>query len=313
MAPAKLNLGLRIVGRRPDGYHLLSSLFVPLTLADELTVSLAPGSGVDLRVSTPGGNPDEIPRGGDNLVVRAARAYLGAVGRDARLQIFLEKRIPVAAGLGGGSSDAGCLLVELAEQLPGISGDRLAEIALGLGADVPYFLDPKPAWVGGIGEVIEAAEGIPSLFAVLVHPGSALPTGPVFKAFAASPESRFTLTREIRDSRLSAGGALRELEGGGSSPALARSLGNLLTNDLEVAASHLCPEISRLRQKLVEAGARVIGLSGSGPTLYALFGDRDESREFEARLIPRLSGGERCWRSRTLPSESCDREPGKTG
>ncbi|NIP93793.1 MAG: 4-(cytidine 5'-diphospho)-2-C-methyl-D-erythritol kinase, partial [Akkermansiaceae bacterium] len=120
-APAKLNLGLRVVGRRPDGYHLLESLFVPLEYADRIELEIDAGDDIRLHVS----GEDAVPRGADNLVTRAAGAYLKALGAPRHIEIRLEKEIPTAAGLGGGSSDAGRVLAKLAELLPGVPGDEV--------------------------------------------------------------------------------------------------------------------------------------------------------------------------------------------
>ena len=154
LAPAKLNLGLRIVGRRPDGTHELESVFVPIDLADELELEIeerAEGA-AEVALALSGGG-EGVPADAENLAVREARAFLDAAGLRARVRVALAKRIPAAAGLGGGSSDAGAVLRALAERFPGaVDSERLAAIALRLGSDVPFFLDPRPALVGGVGE-----------------------------------------------------------------------------------------------------------------------------------------------------------------
>ena len=153
LAPAKLNLGLRIVGRRPDGYHELESVFAPIDLADELAIEIEEHSRgpAEVELELAGADP-EVPGGASNLAARAAREFLAAAGLRARVRIALAKRIPAAAGLGGGSSDAGAVLRALAGRWPAaLRRDALAALALGLGADVPFFLDPRTALVGGIG------------------------------------------------------------------------------------------------------------------------------------------------------------------
>ena len=177
LAPAKINLGLRIVGRREDGYHLLESLFVPIDLADR--VAIEPRETGDLEFHLESDAPG-VPVDGSNLAARAARAFLGAAGIEAGLRLVLEKQIPVGAGLGGGSSDAAAVLRGLARIYPdAISPLELRDLALRLGADVPYFLDPKPALVTGIGEEIEPLPGIPAFSLLLVYPGVPLATSDV--------------------------------------------------------------------------------------------------------------------------------------
>jgi 4-diphosphocytidyl-2-C-methyl-D-erythritol kinase len=283
-APAKINFGLRIMGRRSDGYHLLESLFVPLELADELSLSVVrgpvPGDGPRIEVELVDGDAvpgcDSLPRDDRNLAVRAAHAFLRAAGSAvedvAAIRIVLRKCIPAAAGLGGGSSDAAAVLRGLAEQLPeGPTGSELARTALDIGADVPFFLDPRPALVRGIGEQIEPFEGLPKLTVVLANPGISLSTAAVYRLFdALSGAAPAGLTAA------DPGPTMRALSGLGGDPnALARLPG--FSNDLEAAAIRLCPPIARLRDGLRDAGALWAGMSGSGATVYGVFGTEAEA------------------------------------
>ena len=258
-APAKVNLGLRILARRPDGYHALESLFAVLDLADELTLEIARADApsVTLRVEPPGTG---APADASNLATRAAELFLAETGLALRVAITLEKRTPVAAGLGGGSSDAGAVLRALDALAPGaLPPERLSKLALRLGADVPFFLAPRAAWVRGVGERIEPVRGLPELPLVLASPGEPLATREVFRVYdVLHPETRRTDTgRPPPDlSRLVADPA---------------ALGALLHNDLESAALRLCPAIRRLRGELTARGALAVGMSGSGPTLFGVF------------------------------------------
>lgn len=267
-APAKINLGLRIRGRRGDGYHELESVFLPLDLADEVRVEACAGEGVSLALE---GDAAGVPRGDANLALRAACAFAEAADLGEALAVRLTKRIPAAAGLGGGSSDAAAVLRALAALRPGrVAPERLRALALGLGADVPFFLDPRPAWVRGIGERIEPVAGLPPLPLLLVNPGLPLPTAEVYRAFDALAPA---LTPEDPTPRMRALQALRE--SGGDVRRVAReALADLVWNDLEPAATRLCPPVARLRARLDELGALAVGLSGSGPTLYGVFPDR---------------------------------------
>lgn len=271
-APAKINLGLRIVGRRPDGYHELDSLFLPLDLADELELREAPPEdGVSLELA--GGAPG-VPADPSNLAVRAALAFAEAAGLTTGLAVRLTKRIPAAAGLGGGSSDAGAVLRELDRRHPGaVAPERLRALALSLGADVPFFLDPRPARVRGVGERVEPVEGVPALHLVLANPGIPLSTAEVYRAADALGGE---LTGPAGGPTMPPLSALREAGADPADPSGpgAGELEAWVRNDLEPAALRLCPPIGRLRERLRQAGARAVGLSGSGPTLYGLFGDR---------------------------------------
>jgi 4-diphosphocytidyl-2-C-methyl-D-erythritol kinase len=286
-APAKINAGLRIRGRRADGYHLLESLFLPLALADEVSVAWegVPASGPGLELS---GETQGLPGGEDNLAARAARAFLEAAAIPGGARVRLHKRIPVAAGLGGGSSDAAAVLLALDALHPGALGPAaLLEVALSLGADVPFFLDPRPAWVEGIGERRTPAPDLPALGVLLVSPGEPLATAAVYAAFDAA------LTPAGAASSLPAAAArggpaprqrteacLRAIAQGGAPDAAA----DVLHNDLEPAASRLCPAVGMLRRRLDRSGAAAVGLSGSGPTLFGLFATEARAREAQRRL-----------------------------
>jgi 4-diphosphocytidyl-2-C-methyl-D-erythritol kinase len=285
-APAKVNLGLRIRGRRADGYHLLESLFVPLDLADRLSVRiqrvLGGASARDrVALTVHGERAAGVPTDGSNLAARAAAAFLEAAGQqDLAVEIRLEKRVPSLAGLGGGSSDAGGVLRALAALLPGaISREALAGLALRLGADVPFFLDPRPAMVRGVGEQIEPVSGLPSLVLLLVHPGMGLSTAAVYAAFDALAAA---LTPP------SPGPTVMRPEG----PLEPEVLARLLVNDLEPAALRLCPPISRLRLQLFDAGALAVGMSGSGPTLFGVFPDETSARSAAAKFGTETLGRE---------------------
>ncbi len=266
LAPAKINLGLRITGVRADGYHELDSIFLPLDVGDD--VELVEADEIRLELAEP---VEGVPPDTRNLAVRAAEAFRHEAGLSTGVHIRLTKRVPAAAGLGGGSSDAAAVLRGLDALHPGaVAPERLRSLALGLGADVPWFLDPRPARVRGVGERIESLEGFPGLALLLANPGIPLATAEVYRATDAlghaltSPDAGSTL-RPLAALR-EAGGRLERVDPG--------EIARWVANDLEAAATRLCPPIARLRARLLEAGARVVGLSGSGPTLYGLFPDR---------------------------------------
>jgi 4-diphosphocytidyl-2-C-methyl-D-erythritol kinase len=296
LAPAKINLGLRILGTRDDGYHLIESLFVPIDLADELVVEVEDEGvtqpSVDLRVVAEAGGAvdgaDPIPEDERNLAWRAARDFLARSGLPARVSIELRKRVPSAAGLGGGSSDAAAVLRCLVERYPdALPQDDVFAIALGLGADVPFFLAPEPALVSGIGERIDPVGGLPSLALLLVNPGDSLATAQVYGAYDVLAAS---LTPIEPGSTMRAVSDLRDSKGKGER-ALADCLDDLLINDLELAARRMCPPIGRLQRELLARGALAAGMSGSGATVFGIFPDEERSRE----ALERGSFGKSSW------------------
>jgi 4-diphosphocytidyl-2-C-methyl-D-erythritol kinase len=294
-APAKINLGLRLLDVRHDGYHRLESVFAQIELWDEIEVALLPGRpGIELDVVCPTGpQPGTLPSSlssvgdaEDNLVVRAAAAFCKETGFDRRIGLRLTKRIPIGAGLGGGSSDAAAVLLGLTS----LAGDRvsrrtLAELGLGLGADVPFFLGPAPALVSGVGEQIEPLEGVPCLDLVLVNPGIPLATGEVYRA---SDALRISLTDGRPGSTMRAISRLS-----GETGDLTTALGDLLINDLEPAAKRLCPPIARLIDRLHQVGAIGVSMSGSGATVFGVFASGELANR--AALTLRRSEADDCW------------------
>jgi 4-diphosphocytidyl-2-C-methyl-D-erythritol kinase len=294
-APGKINLGLRVLGRRPDGYHLLESLFLPITLADTLRLALRAEPGVALALS---GDCAGVPADDRNLAVRAAQAFLAEAAQPGGAALALDKRLPAPGGLGGGSSDAAAVLRGLAALLPGaVPPARLAALALALGADVPFFLAPAPALVGGIGEQILPVDGLPSLALLLAHPGQALATAAVYAAYDAGAAS---LTRPSPGPSIRALLALREEAGRARAGPIGSSLRSLVVNDLEPAASRLCPAVSEVRKEIEATGALAVSLSGSGPTVFGVYPDEATAGEAQRRIARRP--GLRTWVVRTAPS-----------
>jgi 4-diphosphocytidyl-2-C-methyl-D-erythritol kinase len=258
-AQAKINLTLRVVGRRDDGYHELESLVAFAGLSDWL--GFEPGN--DLILEVLGRRADEIGPVDENLVMRAARS-LSAHVPGLRLGRFrLIKRLPTAAGLGGGSADAAAALRLLADQA-GLSIDdpRMRASARATGADVLACLSPQARIMRGIGDELGPPIRLPSIFAVLVNPQVQAPTPKVFAVLGLAPRSKL-------DS------PARSFPAAGSdASALLDSLA-LCHNDLEAAAIQVAPSIAIVLKSLSQIPeARVTGMSGSGATCFALFGDR---------------------------------------
>ncbi|MCB2225363.1 MAG: 4-(cytidine 5'-diphospho)-2-C-methyl-D-erythritol kinase [Desulfarculaceae bacterium] len=262
-APAKVNLYLRILGRRPDGYHDLATLMQPLDLSDTLEVTLG-APGLSLSCDRP-----EL-EGPDNLVLKAARAYYAALGRPPAARFHLVKRIPVAAGLGGGSSDAAAALIALnALHQSALEPQRLAELAAGLGADVPFFLAGCAAWCTGIGERVEPWEDFPPLHYVLVNPGFALSTAWVYQQFDLQWTNTLQTTKIKRPQRKT------------------DPIGGLLFNDLESVSLREHPILGKIKSALKEAGAEGCLMSGSGPTVFGVFAQATQCGEAARRLRQR--------------------------
>lgn len=251
-APAKINLFLRVVGRRPDGYHELDSIFIPISIHDRIRIEIRPATSaaVTLRCNAPSlADPES------NLAVRAARAFINEFGLAAHVAIDLEKSIPVGAGLGGGSSDAGTVLRMMASLHRIDARERLHKIALALGADVPFFLDPRPSCVGGIGERIAPLENFPRLHLVIAAPAVEVATAAIFKA----------LTKDEWSGAAPASDVAEILRG--------EINARHLTNDLAVPAMRLYPHIAKLKALLEECGARAASMTGSGGAVFGIFHD----------------------------------------
>ena len=264
---AKLNLTLEVLGRRADGFHELRSLVAFAGLGDE--VELEPDGALELKVE----GPFAHALGGDNLILKAAQAALD-LAPNLRLGRFrLVKFLPVAAGLGGGSADAAAALRLIARANGGaLTEAALAELAPKLGSDVTVCLASQPALITGRGEKVELVEGFPSCGVLLANPGSPLATEAVYAALRAAPLA--APPRHEADTLDFQGDFARLLD-------YARPRGN----DLEAPAARLTPEIREVLGALVTLqGVRIAGLSGSGPTCFALFATEVEAQRAAAQL-----------------------------
>jgi 4-diphosphocytidyl-2-C-methyl-D-erythritol kinase len=260
-APAKVNLTLHVLGRRGDGYHELESLVVFADAGDRLT--FVPGAELDLVVRGP--TADVSGPAGDNLVLKAARLLAERVDGLRLGRFTLDKRLPVAAGLGGGSSDAAAALRLLVLENELALGDpRVVAAARATGADVPVCLDPRPRMMRGVGEILSTPIALPKLPAVLVNPGVAVPTAGVFKALAAPPLA----PGAKQDDPIVADAGLSEVV----AAVAARR------NDLEAPAISLQPVIADVLSTLrAFAGCRLARMSGSGATCFGLFNSTSDA------------------------------------
>ncbi len=254
---AKINLGLRVFGRRADGYHEIETLLQSVDLHDTLTLTIQKQPGIELKIASPW----PIVEGRENLAHRAAAlitSRVGAHGRAWGVRISLEKRIPVGAGLGGGSSDAAATLVGLNKLLQLKLGAKdLHQMACALGSDVPYFLLGGLCHGRGRGEILQKLEArFDGYTFLLLKPDFSLSTEAVYREFDLLIEQGWRPPSVQLSHKLDCG------------------------NDLEEAALRLCPELHQYRRALAELGPDFLGLSGSGPTYYA--GWRSEKRAAQA-------------------------------
>lgn len=272
---AKVNLALEVLGKRSDGYHEIATVLQAVDLFDRLKVEAA--DTLSLQTDDPG-----LPTDDDNLVMRAARLLQKASGVQAGARIRLEKRIPVAAGLGGGSSDAAATLWGLS-RLWALRWPRarLQELAVELGMDVPFFLGPGRAVARGRGERIEALPSGGGYALVLVNPRTPLSTREVYGRVAAgwhaSPSGTARVIEALRT---------RNVE----------KVAAALTNNLERVVEPLLPVIGRMKAALLAAGALGAIMSGSGPTVFGMARSLDHARQIRSRVS---RAGWACWAVRT--------------
>jgi 4-diphosphocytidyl-2-C-methyl-D-erythritol kinase len=263
-SPCKINLCLNILGRRSDGFHELETLFFPVPLHDVLTFfRIGSGKGVHLTCDHAG-----LPVDATNLVHRAATRFLEAIGESAGVAIHLEKRIPMAAGLGGGSANAAHTLRGLNELFGFPANDEvMGELAAGLGSDINFFLQDGPALAGGRGERVEPMDPFRALHGcgmVLYHPGFGIPTPWAFRELARFP-----------DALNGAPGRAKALAVALADPDRSRALGALdgLYNSLEAPALEKYPVLALYQAFFRSRGALGTLMSGSGSTTFAVFPD----------------------------------------
>ena len=254
-APAKINLFLRVVGKRPDGYHDLYSLMCPVALYDTLLLDFGV-SGTSVTCDHPG-----VPQDGSNLAIRSTRLFLEAVFAgssppDFGLTIHIEKKIPVGAGLGGGSSNAAAVLSALNHHFgQPLSNPALMALGARIGADVPFFIFGRPALASGIGDRLDPFPHLTPWTALLVYPNEAVSTAWVYKNL------NLRLTKDEKKlSKFHFDGRFFNVD-------------EHLVNDLETVTERVLPVIKGIKRLLLTHGAAGAMMSGSGSTVFGLFAD----------------------------------------
>lgn len=264
-APAKINLTLSITGRREDGYHLIRSVMQAVSLFDVITVSEAPGSGIEIRCDRP-----EIPSGPSNIAYRAAERFFAEIGIPTRgLRIDIQKQIPSQAGLGGGSADGAAVLAALNRLFQaGMNEEQLRQIGSSLGADLPFFFRGAAALAEGIGELLTPVKALPDCHIVIVKPPVSVSTPEAYRIFdregSAAPDFSDALIRALsRQDLITA----------------AQNIGNVFEQLLAL------PEVTAAEELLLRNGALQTAMSGSGSAVYGIFTNRAEAEKAGAACL----------------------------
>lgn len=265
-APAKVNYVLDVIRRRPDGYHDLRMVMQRVNLCDEITISLTDTPDISVTCGKNG-----VPDGPGNIAWKAARILLDMAGTGQGAEITIAKNIPVAAGLGGGSSDAASVLMGMNELLGlGMSDQRLMEIGVKLGADVPFFVFKKTALAEGIGEQLSAMPDMPPTWVLLVNPGVHVSTGWVYRNLQLTNRDELAKLPYFY-------GTIEDIC-------------SILSNDLESVTIPAFPVIAEIKATMMRSGALGAMMSGSGPTVFGLFPDRSTAEQAREELVK-----DTCW------------------
>jgi 4-diphosphocytidyl-2-C-methyl-D-erythritol kinase len=263
-APAKINLSLRVVGKRRDGYHLLDTIMVPVSLYDEIEIrktrpaseKINAANGL-IRVTC---DHPLVPGGEKNIAHRAARQLMQRARSEQPVHIHIRKHIPVGAGLGGGSTDAAATLIGLNRLLRlRLSTAELEEIALSVGADVPFFIRARPARARGIGERLYPIRKLAHFWLVIVYPGFPISTARVFNNY------RSKLTKPLVNTSIPS--SLKSFD----------KLAGLLFNDLESVTFGWYPRLSLIKARLLHEGAAGGLMSGSGSSVFGVFASKRQA------------------------------------
>lgn len=273
LVPGKVNLALKVIGRRPDGYHDIWSIIVPISIFDRVLLTLDfNGKGLSVEC-----NFQDVPLDERNLAVRALRAYQGVAGwpsEDWGVRIGLEKNIPVGAGLGGGSADAAGLLMLLNRLNPyPLKDDVLKKVAASVGADVPFFLEGCPCIAEGIGDRLTPLSNIRAYSLVLIKPPFTVSTAWAYGSLELTEMGDFFMKKKVE------GGELEVVE--------------VLVNDLERVTIAKYPVLGDMKRWLMGKGAKGSLMSGSGPTVFGIFDDAETA--FRIAEEARHFWGESYW------------------
>jgi 4-diphosphocytidyl-2-C-methyl-D-erythritol kinase len=259
-APAKVNYLLDVIRRRPDGYHDLRMVMQRVNLYDDITITLTSTPGISVTCGKNG-----VPDGPGNIAWKAANALLERANSSQGATIVIKKNIPVAAGLGGGSSDAASVLMGMNELLHlGLSDQELMKIGVTLGADVPFFIFKEAALAEGIGEALSPMPVMPAAWVLLVNPGVHVSTAWVYKNLQLTNRSELAILPSLYGS--------------------IDDICSMFTNDLESVTIQAFPIIAEIKDAMLHHGALGAMMSGSGPTVFGLYQDRETAERASAAI-----------------------------
>ncbi|MDA2917923.1 4-(cytidine 5'-diphospho)-2-C-methyl-D-erythritol kinase [Desulfobacterota bacterium AH_259_B03_O07] len=280
LSPAKVNLTLEILGKRPDGYHEIRSIMQPVNIFDEIKIEIFDGVGIEIQ-----SKGLKLPSGDENLAWRASDLFLKESRLSFKVRISIKKTIPLGAGLGGGSSNAGAVLVGLNKITKKLTQDELLKTSAKIGADVALFINCRSAIAEGIGEQITVIRDFPLFHYLIINPGFEVSTRKIYEQWEETDKE------ELR---------LENIE---NTISMFRNGKFPLWNDLEKAAIGVYPEIKQLKDRLIDIGARAVSMTGSGPTVFAAFKEKKEasiiynyikdSSKFKVYLVKGISGWHR--------------------
>ncbi|HXE98077.1 MAG TPA: 4-(cytidine 5'-diphospho)-2-C-methyl-D-erythritol kinase [Dongiaceae bacterium] len=260
-APAKINFLLDVIGKRPDGYHELRMIMQRVNLCDEITLTLTDTPGITVTCNAKG-----TPDGPGNIAWKAARALLDPAESDKGVSIEIIKKIPVAAGLGGGSSDAASVLMGINELFQlGLTDQKLMETGCKLGADVPFFIFKKTALAEGIGEMLTPLPEMPKCWILLVNPGIHVSTAWVYRSLQLTSKGDLNKLPQFY-------GSIEQIV-------------SILSNDLESVTIPAFPVIADIKSRLKNLGAVGSLMSGSGPTVFGIFESFDAAESARRELV----------------------------
>ena len=299
-SPAKVNLRLEILQKRKDGYHEIRTLFQKISLHDTIDFSLRKERGISITTNCP-----DLPVGGKNLVYKAAQVILSRSGYSGGVSIHIEKKIPLGAGLGGGSSNAATTLIALNKLLElSLTQKELMAMGVRIGADVPFFFFEGGAIATGIGERLKKVE-LPFLGYILIYPNFEVSSRWAYQNFALP--RRLLQPQAIRAGVKTRSGVilsnLPSLDGAGEGLTKVKfrfkiqefldtpvGISKCLFNDLEKGVSQKFPQIDQMKEILVSAGALGSLMTGSGPTVFGLFSDKEETLRAYRKIKNRIEG-----------------------
>ncbi len=269
-SPGKLNLRLDVLGKRPDGYHDLRMLNSTISLYDDIEINLTE-RGITVFCE----NDPNVPSGEDNIVYKATKEIMAYSNKNIGIEIKIKKSIPSGAGMGGGSSNAAAVILGLNQLLKiHLSKEKLMKIGVRFGADIPFFLFGSPAIAEGIGENLTKVKRLPKMPFVIVAPEVNVPTKGIFEKYETSDvvKENFELPREFPTKKT----VLR-----------------FLNNDLEAVTCKQYPIVNEIKELLMKNGALGAQMTGSGPSVFGIFADREKAEKISKKLG---SMGEGRWR-----------------